>query len=466
MHKKILISFMSVCMLLLAACGGQPSVSATPASASLQPVASGPAETASGLYDGPYDGVLPMSLPQISEADKHVFNPERIFDYLATSPSARHDYAITGWEESSGRLYVNISDELYFNNPNDAYFYIKYAFALTDEQLLLLPVFSLCRMEDGLLTMDSALDFTEYEGKTFESVPVASGAPISLPGDFDPGIDTVQKFIDAFVNGDYKDAGSIPLVSFGYENGEITKIFSAEDYEGEDDTGLEDDGDIAAPQNFPKETVSPHASGFGSLPISLLGIQPAPAGSFDPGLAEDYILADKLEFEDCYWIDKAELKSGKLYLYLTDSVSIDADTAYQYLKTKFSLPDDDILSLPMFSDSDCALYEGKMYTPDGWNLKNGDEPEGYDSEYNYNSIYLSDIKLPAPLPVADSANIVLVDSGHYFTADGEHGCIVTTNQFADYLLGSSAEDYLSNLNNLWFKYSNNEINGIAEQYFE
>lgn len=462
MYRKILISLITVSMLLLAACGGQPTVSSPPTTASSQPVSTDTAETAAGLYEGPYEGILPMSVPAISEADKETFNPDRVFDYLATSPFDCHDYTITGWEERDGKLYLTVGDQLYFDDPNDAYYYIKDAFALADDTLLSLPVFAQCHVEGVLLSPDSSLDLTGYEAKTFDSVPVAGDALISLPGEYDPDIDTVQKFIDAFVNGKYKDAGSIPLVSFSYEDGQITEINSLEEYQGED--GEEDNSGVNNSDGYPDETTSPHACGFGSLPKDLFRIKPVSAGSFDPDKAADYIIGAESEFEDCYWVDKAKLDNGRLYLYITDSVSIDADTAYQYLKTTFSLSDDDILALPMFAESDCALYDGKMYTPDGWDLKNGIMPEDFDSEYNYNGISLKDITLPNPVPVADNASIFLVDYGFYFTSESDNGCTVTTKQFEDYLLGESAEDNLDCLSNIWFKYSNNEITAIAEQY--
>lgn len=426
--------------MLLSACGKAP------ASDAVNP------EDATGLYSGPYEGILPMSIPEISEADKTTFNPGKIYDYLATCDSAGHDYAITGWKASGDKLYLNISDRLYFDDPNYAYYYIKDAFALEDSALLSLPVFSKCRVEDDQLTEDSSLDLSGYKEKVYDSVPVADDATIFLPGDYSE-ISTVQEFIDNFINGKYKDAGNIKSVIFDYGNGQITGISPVEVYDGSNEGGGSED-DV---RSYPEETISPHSFGFGSLPVDLLGIKPISTESFDPDNAEAYLLANKSGFEDYYFVNSAKFENGKLNLYLTDSVSMDADTAYQYLKETFSLSDNDILNLFMFSENGCTLHNGKMYTPEGWDLENGIQPEDYDEDYNYNSVVLSDVVLPKPVPVADNAVIILFNYG-------ENGGTLTTKQFKDFLLGENGEDNLEYLSNLWFKYSNNEITALVEEY--
>jgi hypothetical protein len=68
------------------------------------------------------------------------------------------------------------------------------------------------------------------------------------------------------------------------------------------------------------------------------------------------------------------------------------------------------------------------------------------------------------VPVSDDALIYLVDYGFYFTKDDEYGCTITAQQFKDFLLGKNSKDNLDSLENLWFKYSNNEITAVAEQY--
>lgn len=427
-------------ILLLAACGKAPASDA------------GNPEDAVGLYSGPYEDILPMSVPEISEADKTTFNPDKIFDYLATCVSAGHEYAITGWKAEGDKLSLNISDRLYFDIPSEAFYYIKEAFALDDSTLLRLSVFSKCRVEEDQLTEDSSLDFSGYKEKVFDSVPVADDATIFLSGDYSE-ISTVQEFIDNFIDGKYKDAGSIPSVTFDYENGKITGISPVGLYDGNNEGGGSED----VVKSYPEETISPHSFGFGSLPVDLLGIKPISTDSFDSYNAENYLLANKTGFEDYYFVNKAKLENGKLNLYLTDSVSIDADTAYQYLKKTFSLSDNDILDLFMFSENGCTLHDGKMYTPDEWDIKNGIQPEYYDEDYNYNSIVLGDITLPKPVTVADNAVIILFNYS-------ENGGTITTKQFEDYLLGENGEDNLEYLNNLWFKYSNNEITALVEEY--
>jgi hypothetical protein len=230
------------------------------------------------------------------------------------------------------------------------------------------------------------------------------------------------------------------------------------DWEDGDEEGS-DDG-----YGFPDETTSPHAMGFGSLPKSLLGINPVSTDNYSPDKVTDYLLSGLSEFQDSYFVVKAEVNSGKLYLYMTDDVCIDADKAYQYLKSTFSLSDSDIISLPLFSDDSCEIHSGKMYTSDEWDIENGIEPDDYDSEYDYNSVELKEIALPDPVPVAVNAQIVLVDYGEYFAKDDdETGCRITTKQFEDFLLYNNGEN-LEYLWNLWFKYSNGEITAIAEQY--
>jgi hypothetical protein len=247
---------------------------------------------------------------------------------------------------------------------------------------------------------------------------------------------------------------------FDYENGQIIGVYPGEEYDNEADYEGGGSEDILSEPS--DESISPQSFGFGSLPKALLDIKPISKDSFDPDNAVDYVLAEKPEFEDCYFVNSAKLENGKLYLYLIDSVSVDADTAYQYLKKTFHLSDKDMLEIYMFSENDCALHNGKMYTPDGWNVAEGNEPEDYNAEYNYNSIDLKDVTLPEPVPIADNSAIYLVDYGGYF-ADND-GKTITKDQFADYLLGEKGEDNIDYLSNLWFKYSNGEITAIAEQY--
>jgi hypothetical protein len=261
-HIKIVPVLLFV-ILLFAACGQEPAVSitsvptgtskpSTSASVSVSPhvsvtpaliVTPKPSASATvfhlppvpssqvspgGLYNGPY-GLLPMSVPEISEADRTVFNPDRIFDYLLTCPFASDFYTIVDCEVKGGRLYLTVRHVFDFIDPSNAYFYIKDAFALTDEYMLSLPVFSKCaeELEEGNSHWDNFLDFSGYKSKTIKSIPVASNAKIYLTEEYGHEIDTVQEFIDKIVNkGENFTAMGYFLLD--YEDEQITGIYTTE----------------------------------------------------------------------------------------------------------------------------------------------------------------------------------------------------------------------------------------------
>lgn len=223
MKRFRLLFIVLIMILLLSACGQEAVSAASDPSASVEPPDPN-RPVPIGLYSGPYvASVLPMSVPEISEADRAAFNPDKIYDYLATSPSAEHSYTIIGCEVKEGKLYLSVSDSIWFREADDAYSYIQEAFALTDEEMLRLPVFSECVFDGGYITPDSDLVYPDGAGRVIGPVPVADDASVNLSYEYDAA--NVHEFIDEFITNNDSPV-LIPFASFVWENGHITQIFS------------------------------------------------------------------------------------------------------------------------------------------------------------------------------------------------------------------------------------------------
>lgn len=212
----------------------------------------------------------------------------------------------------------------------------------------------------------------------------------------------------------------------------------------------------------------PGSYGYGPLPIQKPQISYADLSKFDPDKISDYLLSGlDNNFVGNFNLYKASLTNGKLYLTIYYDVYVDVNTAYKYLKNTFKLPDEEILGFDMFSDSECAIHDGCMYTGLAWDFKNdtmsNEEEISLDEiDLDPNAIGVDTIVLPK-MEVAEDAVITLVDwNTEYLPA----GCQYTTDEFANLILkGKNKSDNIDvGLGNLWFKYDGNVITGIAEEY--
>lgn len=444
-----LILLFSISFFLLAACSTEPVMLTTsaPTASALAAVSPSPSPSASQalavlpLYSGEYGiNVLPASIPDLSEADRKVFNPGKVRDYLATCEFADHDYFIKGAELKGETLYLTIKDDMYFYVPSQAYDYLKERFVLSDETILALPEFSGCYIAGGLLnTYDDVLRF---KSRILAPVPVPEDVSI-CPNASEISLAEFKEFV---LNGKSKNDELAIHTEFDCRDGQLIIYYC-------------DAGKYGVPIDREHMTIAVHDPAsyeFGSLPKSLLGINDTQAETFDPDKVTGYLLASPINFEHYYSITDMQVSDGNLSLIIADGIDVDADDAYQYLKEQFSLSDDMIMQLPLFSG--CSIHEGEMYTQEQLDYINGIEPE-WCEEYNLNSIGLGEIQLPKPVPVADDADIILVDYDD--TLEGYH---LTVPQFIEYMQYMKADNQDSSLWGVWFKYSNGEITAMIEAY--
>ncbi len=434
--KKILSVMFIACLLLLAACGKQPAVSVTP----------GITDSGDfpGLYSGPYDSdILPMSIPEICEADRKTFNPRKVYDYLATCDFANHDYFIRSAELKDGALYLTLEDKMYFWDADTAYRYLKEAFSLSDETILGLPEFSGCHINGGYLEMPPDSYYFYLESRMLAPLPVPEDVFICLG----PDEITLADFADYLLSEKSKNDEMAIHSEFLYDEGKLTGIYY---YDNEEYGVPIDRGDLT------DDIYDPGAAGYGSLPKLLLGIEDIPAETFDPDKVIDYLLTCDIYLEEYSYIEDFQVLDGRLSLCITDNIFIDADDAFQYLKTEFHLEDDIIKQLPLFSD--CAIHNGKMYTSDQWNYENDPDAGEYE-ECNLNGIELKELTTPSAVPVAGNAQIILVDY-----KDTGRGYYLTVQQFIEYLTNNKAEDGSICLGSIWFKCSDSVITALIEEY--
>jgi hypothetical protein len=197
--------------------------------------------------------------------------------------------------------------------------------------------------------------------------------------------------------------------------------------------------------------VDPTASGYGPLPVPKPQISDADKKEFNRDKISDYLISSLYDELDGYlYIKKASLKDGEFYLTVEYDIYADISSIYEYLRNSFSLPDKEIIKI--FSSDNCCMHNGKMYTQLAWNYLNGtasdEEEEGIAiSGLDPNYVGIGDIELP-PMSVAENAMIVLYDM------ENDKAIQLTCDQFADWEVDG----------NVWFKYSDGEITGIAEEY--
>lgn len=248
---SLLYVFLIIILLFTACSSNEPSVSAAVlAPESAEPSAivspSAPPSTTVTEYEPPEEDnpyvweFLPGSVPEISEEDLAKFDPEKIVDYLAAV--GQHNYRIAKVEESDERLLLTIEDSRYIF-INDAYEYLTIDFSLTDDEILSIPIFKECIIEDGemyvneyeyehLLAEDDFYDdyyCFDIDKITLGPMPVSKDAKITLYDD-EKGENyelTMEEFkavvLSPSANSDLTD------MYFKYENGEIIKVFQGEE---------------------------------------------------------------------------------------------------------------------------------------------------------------------------------------------------------------------------------------------
>lgn len=195
------------------------------------------------------------------------------------------------------------------------------------------------------------------------------------------------------------------------------------------------------------------------------GISYVDWAKFNPDKLNDYLISGSLVRCGGYSIADAQLIDNKLYLTISAVVYVyNVDSAYRYLKDKFSITESEFASFPCFTD--CRMHDGKMYTEEAWDYLQ--DPEAFAEEYDFfgdgysdlNIVFLDDITL-SPIPVADNALITLIDT------DRMMGYHTTMHQFKDYLL-SESENMSGRplMTDVIFQYSDGQITAIAEAYIE
>lgn len=202
----------------------------------------------------------------------------------------------------------------------------------------------------------------------------------------------------------------------------------------------------------------------GILPVALPALTENDKKVFDPDKILSYLAAGiKFEHNECwYTLDKAELKDKKLYLDITlNLVLMNVDTAYQYLKESYALPDEAILKIPLFSE--CVIHDGMMYADKNvWEDRKtyASYDEWVNSREGFtNSFVLREIKLSS-LPVADDAKITLYgEDGHYD---------LTMEQFIEHILkGKNSEsnfiaEDMHTMDYLYLSYSGGQITSLLQ----
>lgn len=181
-----------------------------------------------------------MSVPEISEADQKVFNPQKVKDYLATCDYVFNDYSIKGAELSSGKLYLTVKDEMYFDDAAVAYDYLKEVFSLADDTILALPEFADCYIdEDGYFSSESG--GLAFDTKILPRIPVSDSATVELmdTDSYESYEVTMDQFKEKILGHKNKnDNVDIWYVNFEFSGGEITSISQyqeADEGEGDDE---------------------------------------------------------------------------------------------------------------------------------------------------------------------------------------------------------------------------------------
>lgn len=198
---------------------------------------------------------------------------------------------------------------------------------------------------------------------------------------------------------------------------------------------------------------------WNDLPMSRPEISNEDLASFNPAKTVDYIVVNGVWHN--YTLVKAELKDGKLYITINDDrCSYDVNDDYIYLRKKSGLSEEEMLKLPVFSES--VMRDGMLYaSEEAWQARlqydSYDEWVGYDIAKN--GMELGEITLAA-IPVSENAKICLISM-----SDNADNLFIDTRQFSEYLLQGNTERDLAEevqLFNMLFKYEDGQITGIYQ----
>lgn len=214
--------------------------------------------------------------------------------------------------------------------------------------------------------------------------------------------------------------------------------------------------------------VDPGSGGYGIIPGSLPLLTKEDISRFDPEKVYSYLSEDNAlsSYDYSYDISKAEIINGGLFVFLTIEISLgDVNTAYKDLKTKHSLTDDYILSIPAFSG--CIIKDGIMYADnDAMQSRMGyDSYEDWQKDGNGFANSLDGVKksiMTEPVPVSGDADIVLYN----FEGSGEY-TRVPMDSFKFFLLNDDNKTEASDgseysLSFLYFKYLNGKILAVYQ----
>lgn len=214
--------------------------------------------------------------------------------------------------------------------------------------------------------------------------------------------------------------------------------------------------------------IKPDSEGYEIIPGTLAPLTEADKTAFNSDKVYSYLAEDgALTSSDySYDINKAQLKDGSLDLFLTVEIALaDVNDAYQDLKSKHSLADGQILSIPAFSG--CVIHDGVMYTnADAYQARQGyDTYSDWQKDYNgfaNSSGGVVKYAVNDPVPVSAGADIILYN----FDGSGTY-TRVPMQQFSFFLLNSDnktqAQDgSVYSLSFVYFKYSNGEISAVYQ----
>lgn len=107
---------------------------------------------------------LPFPSPEISKADKAVFDPENVHDYLVAYGDVEPYCTIDHAEMKDGHLWVYVTTYGSIT-PEDAYSVLSSEFHLPDQQIFALPLFSDYCMQDGEVYQKEVWDNIQEYGR-------------------------------------------------------------------------------------------------------------------------------------------------------------------------------------------------------------------------------------------------------------------------------------------------------------
>lgn len=182
------------------------------------------------------------SLPVLSKEDRKKFNKDKLAVYLIGAAQQR--YIIDNAEIKNGTLYLTIEDDLYANNVNTVYQYLKNEFYLSDNEIRSLSDFEDCVIRDNYMYADedawkdrrqyaseedwedSSEDDVNYADLDYidlDPLPVAPDAKIYLVA-ADDWFDISPQQLIAYLKSEPGLLDYLNYMDIAYNNGLITEI--------------------------------------------------------------------------------------------------------------------------------------------------------------------------------------------------------------------------------------------------